>query len=83
MLLKNQRAVFNNADLGYKPSNKQRTIENLFVKFTPKIQKLTICYCCGKNEYKSYICNDRLITHSNKVEIKVKSSIPSMTKKVT
>ena len=36
MLLKNQWAIFNHASLGYKPLNKQRTIENLFIKFIPK-----------------------------------------------
>ena len=54
----------------------------MFVKATPKIQKSTICYYCGKNGHKSYICNDRLRKHSNKVEIKTKSNVPLMTKKI-
>ena len=33
MLLKNQWTVFNHAGLGYNPLNKQRTAENLFIKF--------------------------------------------------
>ena len=60
MLLKNQRTVFNRTGLGYKPSNKQKTVENLFVKYTSNMQKSTVCYCCEKNGHKSYICNDRL-----------------------
>ena len=36
MLLKDQRAIFNHARLGYKPLSKQRTIENLFIKFVPE-----------------------------------------------
>ena len=32
MLLKDQQAIFNRANLGYKPLNKQRTVENLFIK---------------------------------------------------
>ena len=82
ILLKNQWMVFNHAGLGYKPLNKQKTIENLFVISTPKIQKSTICYCCEKNGHKSYICNDRLRTPSNKVEIKTKNNMPVMTKKI-
>ena len=60
MLLKNQRAVFNRAGLGYKPSNKQKTVENLFVKSTSNMQKSIVCHCCGKNGHRSYIYNDRL-----------------------
>ena len=54
----------------------------MFVKSTPKIQKSTVCYCCGKNGHKSYICNDRLRTHSNKVKTKTKSNVPLMIKKI-
>ena len=36
MLLKGQWAIFNHAGLGYKSLNKQRTIENLFIKFILK-----------------------------------------------
>ena len=33
MLLRDQRAIFNSTELGYKLLNKQRTVENLFIKF--------------------------------------------------
>ena len=83
MLLKNQRAVFNRAGLGYKPHNKQRTVENLFVKFIPEKQKLIACHSCGKIGHKSYVCNNRSRTNHAKVDFKVKSCAPSVTKKVT
>ena len=54
----------------------------MFVKSTPKTPKSTVCYCFDKNGHKSYICNDRLRKHSNKVEIKTKSNEPIMTKKI-
>ena len=83
MLLKDQRTVFNHSDLRYKPFNKQRTVENLFIKFILEKQKATICHYYGKNGHKSYVCNDRLRTHLDKVEIRVKSCRPLATKKVT
>ena len=36
MLLKDQRAIFKCVELGYKSLNKQRMVENLFIKFVPK-----------------------------------------------
>ena len=83
MLLKDQRAVFNHADIGYKPLNKQRTVENLFIKFILERQKSIICYYCGKSGHKSYVCNNRLRTQQKKVEIRGKNCLPSITKKVT
>ena len=82
MLLKNQRVVFNHISLGYKPLNKQRTVENLFIKFILEKKKPTVYYYCEKSRYKSYVCNDRFRTHTNKVEIRVKSRVPLATKKV-
>ena len=82
MLLKDQQVVFNHVDLGYKPLNKERTVENLFVKFIPKKQKPTVCYYCGKRGHKSYVYNNKLRTHQDKVKIRVKSCAPSATKKV-
>ena len=83
MLLKNQRMVFNHAGLRYKPLNKQRRVENLFIEFVPKKQKSIACYCCEKNGHKSYVCNNRLRTNQDKVKIRVKSRVPSVIKKVT
>ena len=75
------RAVFNRAGIGYNP-NKQKVVGNLFVKPTINRQKSTICHCCGKNGHKSYLCNKRFQTPSSKVEIKTRSNMPVLTKKV-
>ena len=73
ILLKDQQAVFNNAGLGYKSHNKQRTVENLFIKFILEKQKLIACHSCGKIGHKSYVCNNRSRTNHGKVDFKVKS----------
>ena len=39
MLLKDQQTVFNRAGLGYKPLNKQRTVENFFKNYVSEKQK--------------------------------------------
>ena len=75
--------VFNYVGLGYKLYNKQRIVENLFIKFISKKQKLIACHYCGKTSHKSYVCNNRLRINQNKVEIRVKNYVPSTTKKVT
>ena len=82
MLLNNQRAVFNRAGIGYNPTNKQKVVGNLFVKSTIDKQKSIICHCCGKNGHKSYLCNKRLQTSSNKVVIKTRSNMPVVNKKI-
>ena len=83
MLLKDQRAIFNCARLGYKPQNKRRTVENLFIKFVSEKQKSAACHYYGKTSHKSYICNNRSRTNQVRLETRIKSSIPSATKKVT
>ena len=83
MLLKDQWAVFNRAKLGYKPLNKQRTVENLFIKFIPKKQKSIACYCCGKIGHKSYVCNSRPRTIQARVRPRIKNGVPSAKRKVT
>ena len=83
MLLKDQQTVFNHASLGYKPLNKQRTVENLFIKFIPEWQKSIICYCCKKSGHKSYVYNNRLRTQQEKIEIRAKNYAPSIIMKVT
>ena len=83
ILLKDQRMIFNHAGLGYKPLNKQRMVENLFIKFIPKKQKSVACHCYGKFGHKSYMCNNRLGTNHNRSSSRIKRSVPSATKKVT
>ena len=83
MLLKDQRAVFNHVGLGYKSLNKQRTVENLFIKFISEKQKSIACHCCEKFGHKSYMCNNRLTTNHNRSSSRIKRSIPSATKMVT
>ena len=46
------------------------------------MQKSIVCHCCGKNGHRSYKCNERLRTSSNKVEIKTKNNMPVITKKI-
>ena len=83
MLLRDQRAIFNHVGLGYKPLHKQRTVENLFIKFIPEKQKSIACYYYGKIGHKSYMCNNKPKTNQVRVETRVKNSVPSATKKVT
>ena len=83
MLLRDQRAMFNHAGLGYKPLNKQRTVENLFIKFVPEKQKSILYYYCVKIGHKSYVCNNKPRTNQVRVGPRVKNSVPSATKKVT
>ena len=74
--------MFNHTGLGYKLLNKQRTVENLFIKFIPKKQKSIACYCCGKIGHKSYMCNSKPRTNQIRVGPRVKNNVPSVIKKV-
>ena len=82
MLLRDQRAVFNHVELRYKPLNKQRLVENLFIKFVPEKQKPVACYCCEKIGHKSYVCNSRPRTNQVRVGPRSKNSVPLATTKV-
>ena len=52
-MIKNQKAVFDKAGLGYKCYDKQKTIKNLYKKSSK--DNLT-CFHCGKVGYRSYTC---------------------------
>ena len=52
LLLSNQRAVFDKADLGYKTRKKQKYFKNFFI---PASSSIT-CYSCGRLGHKSYQC---------------------------
>ena len=83
MLLSDQRTVFNHIGLGYKPLNKLKSIKDFFRNSVSKKQKSISCYCSSKIGHKSYVCNSRLSINHIRIESRVKSSIPSATKKVT
>ena len=83
MLLKDQQVVFNHAKLGYKPLNKQRTVENLFIKFVFEKQKSITYYSCRKIDHKLYACNSRPKTNHVRVGPRSKNSVSSATIKVT
>ena len=57
MILNSQWAVFNRADLGYNPNDKQKCVNNFFVKSIEV--RTSIYHCCGKTGHKSYECNFR------------------------
>ena len=83
MLLRDQHEVFSHARLGYKLLNKQRSVENLFIKFILEKQKPVACYCCRKIGHKSYVCNSRPRTNQVRVGPRSKNSVPLATTKVT
>ena len=56
MILKNQKAVFNKAGLGYRSYDKQKPINNLYRKSS---KKNMTCFHCAKIGYKSYICKSK------------------------
>ena len=55
MILNSQRGMFNCADLGYEPNDKEKYVNN-FLKKSAKTRTST-CYCCSKTGHKSYECN--------------------------
>ena len=83
MLLKDQWTIFNHVELGYKPLNKQRIVENLLIKFILEKQKSVACYCCRKIGHKSYVCDSRPMTNQARVRPRSKNSVPLATAKVT
>ena len=60
-MLKNQRAIFDKAGLGYKSYYKQKSINDLYKKSS---SDNIICFYCGKLGYKTYTCNMRKSSNS-------------------
>ena len=65
MLLKDQRAVFNHAGLGYYPNNKHKCTNNIFSKSTFAKTRISTCYYYGKIGHKFYECNLRKTPRQN------------------
>ena len=65
MMLKNQRAIFDKARLGYKSYYKQKSINTLYKKSS---SDNIICFYCGKLGHKTYICNMRKRPNSIKIK---------------
>ena len=79
MILNSQRTVFNRARLGYKPNDKQKCVNNFFVKATEV--GTSTCHCCGKTGHKSYECNLRKNLRVSNLRSKVKQVwVPKETK---
>ena len=52
-MIKNQRAIFDKVELGYRCYDKQKTINNLYKKSSK--ENIT-CFYCGKVGHMSYTC---------------------------
>ena len=65
MILKNQRAIFDKAGLGYKSYYKQKSINTLYKKSS---SDNIVCFCCDKLGHKTYTCNMRKSPNSIKIK---------------
>ena len=64
-MLKNQRAIFDKAGLGYKSYYKKKSINTLYKKSS---SNNIDCFCCGKIGHKTYTCNMRKSPNSIKIK---------------
>ena len=65
MMLKNQWAIFDKAGLGYKTYQKQKSINNIYIKSS---SDNLVYFCCGKLGHKSYTCNMRKCPNSIRIK---------------
>ena len=65
MILKHQQAVCNKANLGYRSYQNQKSAYKLYKKSS---QKNLTCFIYGKIGHKSYTCNSRNISKSNRLK---------------
>ena len=64
-MLKNQRAIFDKAGLGYKSYYKQKSINTLYKKSS---SDNIVCFCCGQLGHKTYTYNMRKRPNSLKIK---------------